>query len=456
MAYAFNDNKTKASTYSKAEADEKFLTKTDASSTYAVADTVNANGWVTTNRIAGDAVTSTKIADGNVTTSKLANNAVTTVKIADSNVTTAKLADGAVTTAKLADSNVTTAKIADSNVTTAKIANGAITTDKIADGAITSSKIANEDILLIFGDSWCNFVDHPDWSIGVNKVLGCGTVLNYGVGGAGFTVSGNLISTQINTAKSELSADQKAHVKYIVIMAGVNDCNPRPASNLASSFDSAMQNVKNAFPNALIEWCPTTCEPSYNNSVAPKWLYTIASFWYLVGRYFAASDPDDEPSRFCAPSCGPMFYFNHITTPIATFFDNSKLHLSKYGRNAIVNAVLDGFGLGNEPFFISRAIARGDYYISLSATPTNITIRGAYNNAGTSDLGPFGARLLGVMAAEQAYCMFVNSFGPQQYALITTAAANDTSYLNLEPISSYTGLQLGTAGSYSSGLYFVS
>ena len=398
-------------------------------------DVIEANSWVTTNRIA----------DSNVTTAK----------IADTNVTTAKIADANVTTAKIADDAITTVKIADSNVTTAKIADGAITTDKIADHSITRAKLVEDSIFLIFGDSWCNFSLHPDWATDVNKVLQCNTVMNYGTGSAGFTVSGNLISTQVTTAYNALTPTERANVKYICVMAGVNDCTPYPAVNLASSFDSTMQQIKNAFPNALIQWCPTTCEPSYGNSTAPKWLYTIASFWYLVARYFAASDASDESNRFCAPSCGPMFYFNHINAAISAFFDDN-LHLNNYGKHAIVNAVLDGFGFGSEPFFITRAIARGDYYVNLSATPTHITWRGAYNNSDTNNLGAFGERVLGVMAAEQAYTMFVNGHNPDQYTIISTAAADTTSYLNLEPINSYTGLQLGTASSYSSGVYFLS
>ena len=395
-------------------------------------------------------------ADSWVTTDRIADSNVTTAKIADSNVTTAKIADANVTTAKIADDAITTAKIADANVTTAKIADGAITTDKIADHSITRAKLVEDSIFLIFGDSWCNFADHPDWATDVNKVLKCDTVLNYGVGGAGFTVGGNLISSQVTSADNALTAAQKANVKYICVMAGINDCTPYPAANMATAFDGTMQQIKNTFPNALIEWYPTTCEPSCGNTTAPKWLYSIASFWYLVGRYFAGSDIGDESNRFCAPSCGPMFYFNLFTSSIATFFDDSKLHLNEYGKHAIVNAVLDGFGLGNEPFFISTAIARGDHYVNISATPNNITIRGAYNNSDTNNLGAFGERLLGVMAAEQAYTMFVNGHDPDQYTLISTAAADTTSYLNLEPINSFTGLQLGTASSYSSGTYFIS
>ena len=55
-------------------------------------DLIEANGWVTTDRIASKAVTTAKIAD----------KAVTTAKIADAAVDTAQIKDGAVTADKIA------------------------------------------------------------------------------------------------------------------------------------------------------------------------------------------------------------------------------------------------------------------------------------------------------------------------------------------------------------------
>ena len=414
-----------------------------------------ADGSVTTGKIANSNVTTAKIADSNVTTAKIADSNVTTAKIADSAITSAKITDSNVTTAKIADSNVTTAKIADSAITSAKIANGTITNDDIANGTIKKSKLANDDILLIFGDSWANFVDHPNWATSVNNVLGCGVVKNFGVGGAGFTVSGNLISTQVSNALSQMTAAEKANTKYIVVIAGINDYSPYPASNMASNFDSVFTTIKNNFPNALIEWMPTTCTPSYGNSTAPKWLYSIAGFWYLTGRYFAGSENADEPNRFCAPACGPMFYFNH-TANISAWFTSDGLHLNTLGKNAIVNAILSGFGKGNMVYSATKEIARGSSYVTMSATPTHLDVKGAFSNTGNTDLGAFGQRVLGVMAAEQAERLFVNKRNPQQYTIVAIAGSLDVSYLNVEAISSYTGAQLSPAGSYSTGTYYLS
>lgn len=92
-------------------------------------------------------------ADGSVTTAKLANGAVTTPKIADNAVTAPKIAAGAVTTDKLPDRSVTAPKIAltavgtehlqDLSVTSTKLAEGAVTSTKLGANAVTSSSIAN-------------------------------------------------------------------------------------------------------------------------------------------------------------------------------------------------------------------------------------------------------------------------------------------------------------------------
>ena len=57
-------------------------------------------------------------------------------------------ADGSVTTSRIADGAVTTPKIANGSVTSDKIADGAITNDKIGDGAVTNDKILSEAITI--------------------------------------------------------------------------------------------------------------------------------------------------------------------------------------------------------------------------------------------------------------------------------------------------------------------
>lgn len=97
---------------------------------------IEANGWVT----------SARIADGTIATGDLADGAVTSVKIADLTIATGDIADGAITSAKIADLTIGTGDIADNAITSAKLAPGAVTLSDIMDGTITAVKIANDTI----------------------------------------------------------------------------------------------------------------------------------------------------------------------------------------------------------------------------------------------------------------------------------------------------------------------
>ena len=106
---------------------------------------LEADGSVTTSRIADGAVATPKIADKAVTTSKIADEAITKEKLGAKAVTISHIADGAVTTPKIADTAVTSDKIADYAVIGKKIASGAITNDKISAGAVSIDKL-NTDL----------------------------------------------------------------------------------------------------------------------------------------------------------------------------------------------------------------------------------------------------------------------------------------------------------------------
>lgn len=107
---------------------------------------LEADGSVTTSKLADDSVTNDKITDGAVTNAKIANYSVTTAKLAPQAVGPGKIYPGSVQNAEIGDGAVTTDKIYKEAVTTLKLANSSVTTDKINDGAVTAAKIEDGTI----------------------------------------------------------------------------------------------------------------------------------------------------------------------------------------------------------------------------------------------------------------------------------------------------------------------
>ena len=413
-------------------------------------NSVEADNWVTSARIADNAVTTTKIEDGSITTDKIGNAAVTAQKLASSSVTAGKISDGAVSSGKIASSAVTTVKIADE----------AITTAKIADNAITKDKIANEDIFLIFGDSWCNFIDHPNWSIDVANALGCGTIINYGTGGATFVSnSNNLVSQQITQAISALSATQKANVKYIMIMAGVNDHNPTRPSGFNDAVENCLIACKNTFTNAIVQWFPTSCAPSYTTDA--KWVYCAGSFWDFIGERGSGSDNNDKDNKYAFPSCGIAFYFNQRSAAEA-FFDNSKLHLNDYGRRAIVNAILEGYGKLSFPYYrgydISLSSNRGQLYIA--CTPTSVRLHGYVENlTGQPDYEldqNVSHRIILAMVAEQSARVAGGNMPLNCLYPVFAGGSAPDGYAGFWVISPYNKISFDTSSGFSGATRYIS
>lgn len=121
-----------------------------------------ADGSITSNLIANDAVSASKLGTDSVTTVKIAANNVTSAKLATDSVTTAKIVGGAVTDAKLATDAVTTTKVADDAITSAKIADATIVASNLADSAVTTAKIADDAVTLAkLADETSKAIDAP-------------------------------------------------------------------------------------------------------------------------------------------------------------------------------------------------------------------------------------------------------------------------------------------------------
>lgn len=101
-----------------------------------------ADGAVTPEKIAKDAIGTAAIADAAVTYDKIKDKAVGSAKMADNAVSAKKIASDAVQERHIFDGSVTQSKLAAESVSSAKLAPNAVTDEKIARGAVTAEKVA--------------------------------------------------------------------------------------------------------------------------------------------------------------------------------------------------------------------------------------------------------------------------------------------------------------------------
>ena len=135
--------------------------------------------------------------------------------------------------------------------------------------------------LVCFGDSWTvgtgiAEADRPTkrfTAIVANK-LDC-TEYNFGVGAAGFIRSGNLFSTQINTANSQMTSEQKESTGIVLIVGGVNDYRQQLTTSTQAQFVNGVVSTANlahsVFPNALIVLGIGNTNLSYFPEKARQW-----------------------------------------------------------------------------------------------------------------------------------------------------------------------------------------
>lgn len=106
--------------------------------------------------------------------------------------------------------------------------------------------------LVVFGDSWtASDVTDSIWSERAGNVLNL-NVNNFAVNGAGFVSPvSKLISTQVNNFRN--SEINKNKVKYIVVLAGINDYRANlNASIVGNAIKDCVQDLQELCPNAKI------------------------------------------------------------------------------------------------------------------------------------------------------------------------------------------------------------
>lgn len=217
--------------------------------------------------------------------------------------------------------------------------------------------------IVFFGDSWTmgtgiDMEDRPTkrFTAIIAKKLGL-TENNYGVGGAGFVRKGNLFSTQITTASSSMTSEQKNNTKYVVIVGGVNDYRHKTDDGTnTTAFVNGVINTAtlahNTFPHALI----VIGIGDTNKTYFPK----FAKDWYKT-----AVITCEQSLQF--PSMAIKNLYNVISGENANYYSDN-LHPSEQGHarfgGYIANAILGGGQsvsryLGNVSLVSPASVAEG-------------------------------------------------------------------------------------------------
>ena len=223
--------------------------------------------------------------------------------------------------------------------------------------------------LVCFGDSWTvgtgiAEADRPTkrfTAIVANK-LDC-TEFNFGVGAAGFIRSGNLFSTQINTANSQMTSGQKANTGIVLIVGGVNDYRQQLSASTQAQFVAGVVSTVNlahtVFPNALIVVGIGNTNLSYFPEKARQW-YSAA---------ISACEQLDFPALI-------IKNLYNVISGNTSRYASDNLHPNESGHGAfggyIANAILGG----GQSVFSALGTVTLTSGVSLDGTegPTELTL----------------------------------------------------------------------------------
>ena len=130
--------------------------------------------------------------------------------------------------------------------------------------------------LVVFGDSWSqpNIPNSEDeyWVKQVETALGMHR-FNYAIAGAGFSRTGNKMSTQLATAQSDMTTEEKNNTAIVIIFAGDNDLlNGMSDATILTDAVSLITDCHTTFPNAKIivapfEWSFSGLTQEYNTRI---------------------------------------------------------------------------------------------------------------------------------------------------------------------------------------------
>ena len=166
----------------------------------------------------------------------------------------------------------------------------------------------------------------------------------------------------MTTASGNLSAYEKEHTKYVVVVAGVNDIpTSSPDTSLPAGLITAMQsffnNVRTMFPNAKIVYAPDMCAYAFNANKSMKCMTLANEFFTMHNPYLGAS----------VISAGyPFFWIGHTASEV---FRNDNIHINGSGAKAFGLKVLAACVGGNSDPRV------WNYTANITSTALNATVK---------------------------------------------------------------------------------
>lgn len=224
--------------------------------------------------------------------------------------------------------------------------------------------------IVFFGDSWTVGGSASQTSYRFSSQLAAMfgmTEKNYGMGGAGFTRSGNLISSQVTTAINDMTAAERAAVPLVVVCGGVNDLRNMDTTDqeeFIENVGNTCQAVHNAYANAVL--------------VAVLTNTTLAGMTSEKLRWITAAQERVQYHR-TYPMIVPTDCFNWVRNR-PEWYQSDGLHLTDLGHGVWANRIAQAIcGSTTEIFDFVGSISLDSSIAALTDTEARYLFReGAY------------------------------------------------------------------------------
>lgn len=293
--------------------------------------------------------------------------------------------------------------------------------------------------IVFFGDSWTVGGSASQTSYRFSSQLAAMFGMsekNYGMGGAGFTRSGNLISSQITTAINDMTSAERAAVPIVVICGGVNDLRNMDTTDQDEFIENAAstcQAVHNAYPNAVIVAVISNTTLSGMTSEKLRWI-TAAQERVQYHRTY--------------PMIVPTDCFNWVRNR-PEWYQSDGLHLTDLGHGVWANRIAQAIcGSTTEIFDFVGSITLYSSIAALSDTKARYLFReGAYistQDMAMTFVSPITEKtLIGTIPA--ACVPIYNVYGLFTYAdsIVGTTAITPAGNVYVTPLPGITSIPQG-------------